>query len=100
MKNIGRFPLWVVVLTWFLQRRQYQRYGVIGKNYLDEEVLTRHLRAVLPVPKGRLETWALTRVVSWTYEHLRRLFRDMNLIRGVSGISIYPANKGVDHGGF
>lgn len=60
---IGHLPLWIVVAVWWLQTRSQPAMGI-----MQIAVMLRLLDDVyrcLPLPRGRLQSWLVTRIILW-----------------------------------
>ncbi len=61
---IGRMPLWMLVFMWAVQRRQ--RAGYMSMiDYAQRLRLLEDMRGLLPIPQGKLETWAVRKCIEW-----------------------------------
>ena len=66
MRINNYFPLWVVITTWFLQKRRAgidKADGSIPKTM--PFYLLGYLRCSLPVPKRKFETWLTRIILEW-----------------------------------
>jgi hypothetical protein len=60
---IGNFPLWLVIYVWFLQRKNTP--AVTPCNYPALLTLLHDMRNMMPVPRTRIQTWLIVRVLAW-----------------------------------
>jgi hypothetical protein len=60
---IGQFPLWLILMTWYLQRHNAPRMTVIDcarmLRLLDD------LKASIPLPRTRVENWLTRQALGW-----------------------------------
>lgn len=60
---IGNLPLWVLVMVWVVQRRNAPRMTIM--NYPRMLRLLDDVLSMLPVPRTKLERWAVSQVFTW-----------------------------------
>lgn len=67
---IANFPLWVLILTRYFQRRRENR-GLLGYAQQREQIET--MMRGMAVPRGKIETWLMAQLVGWLNAERRAL---------------------------
>ncbi len=77
---IGHLPLWVVVYIWAAQRQNAPRVNFF--NYPQLLRLIEDMRNSLPIPRGKTQTYLVTKVLEWLDGERRNILtlRDGNVI--------------------
>lgn len=69
---IGNLPLWIVIAIWYTQRQTMPRVTISNYPIMLRQI--EDMRLVLPVPRGRIETWLVTQILTWIDKEKESLF--------------------------